>query len=35
MRYMGSKRRIAKHILPIMIDAADKAVETLFRVLPD
>lgn len=25
MKYMGSKRRIAKHILPIMIDAADKS----------
>lgn len=24
MRYMGSKRRIAKHILPIMIEEADK-----------
>lgn len=25
MVYMGSKRRIAKHIIPIMIEAADKA----------
>lgn len=24
MKYMGSKRRIAKHILPIMIEEADK-----------
>ena len=24
MKYMGSKRRIAKHIIPIMVDAADK-----------
>ncbi|AIW03086.1 DNA methylase [Proteus phage PM 75] len=25
MKYMGSKRRIAKHIIPIMVEAADKA----------
>lgn len=25
MKYMGSKNRIAKHILPIMLDAANKA----------
>jgi len=25
MKYMGSKRRIAKHIIPIMVDAADEA----------
>ena len=25
MKYMGSKNRIAKHLLPIMVDAADKA----------
>lgn len=24
MKYMGSKRRIAKHIIPIMVEAADK-----------
>lgn len=25
MKYMGSKRRVAKHIIPIMVEAADKA----------
>lgn len=25
MIYMGSKRRIARHIIPIMVDAADRA----------
>ena len=25
MKYMGSKNRIAKHLLPIMVDSADKA----------
>jgi len=25
MKYMGSKNRIAKHLLPIMVDAAEKA----------
>ena len=25
MKYLGSKNRIAKHILPIMLDAANKA----------
>lgn len=25
MKYMGSKNRIAKHLLPIMVEAADKA----------
>lgn len=33
MKYMGSKNRIAKHILPIMLaEATHKAVEKLFKV---
>lgn len=33
LKYMGSKNRIAKHILPIMLaEATHKAVEKLFKV---
>ena len=39
MTYMGSKARIAKHILPIMLEEAEKHgittwVEKLFKVIP-